>query len=319
MPVVESEYNPPKFLQNGHIQSIFPALFRYLPKIKYERERIYTPDEDFLDLDWLKRKSKKLVILCHGLEGNSQKIYIKGAIKALQSFDCDFLCWNYRGCSGEPNNLLKYYHSGKTEDLSLVIEHVLNCMQYEEIFLLGFSVGGNIVLKYLGEKANELNPKIKKAVAISVPVSLECCARKLEKPRNIIYMKRFLHDLKKKILSKEHLFPAEISSKDYNKLKSFYDFDSKYTAPLNGFLSAEDYWNKASSINFLSKIKIPTLLLQALDDPFLGERCYPVEIANANPYLFLEMPKSGGHVGFITITNSKSYSEERIIDFFQLK
>lgn len=298
-----------------HWHTVTTALFRPNAKLNYYRERIYTPDYDFLDLDWSRINSKKLVILLHGLEGSASANYITNAIKHLNESGYSACALNYRGCSGEPNNLLKSYHSGKSEDLDLVVEHVKDLFQ--EIYLLGFSVGGNICLKYLGENADTLNPKIKAAATFAVPVSLESCAYELAKPANYLYMKNFLLKLKQKIKEKEKKFPGKISTKGYSKLKNFVDYDEKYTAPLNGFSGAKDYWTQASSNRVLDRINIPTLIVNSLDDPFLGEECYPVEIANKNPNLKLELPEKGGHLAFWQLEPGKYWQEARILEFFE--
>src|SRR5690349_18377924 len=161
-----NQYSPPLFLFSPHLETIFPALLRRVDLKSYTRERITTPDNDFLDLDWLKQDSHKLVILSHGLEGNSTRPYIKGMAKALFEEGYDILAWNFRGCSEEMNKQLRFYHSGATDDLDVVVKHAAE-KKYDEIFLVGFSLGGNLTLKYLGEQAS--SSKIKKAVAISVP------------------------------------------------------------------------------------------------------------------------------------------------------
>lgn len=319
MPIInKSNYKASFFFKNADISTIWTALFRPKAKINFTRERLETSDGDFLDLDWTKVSSNKLVILCHGLEGSSDNAYITNAAAALNANGYDACALNYRGCSGEPNRLLKSYHSGKTEDLDLLINHSLPC--YDEIYLVGFSVGGNICLKYLGERSESVEIKIKAAVTFSVPVSLESCALELAKSRNFIYMKNFMLKLKEKTRIKEQLFPGQITTKGFSKLKNFLDYDEKFTAPLNGFKDAIDYWTQSSCASVLHQIKIPSLIVNALDDPFLGADCYPVEAAQDNPSLFLEMPQHGGHVGFTTCNAQNNYwQENRILEFLSLK
>ena len=208
MPIVKSSYSPTKLYVNGHIETIVPALFRKVKGIKYQRQRITTPDDDFLDLDWMKcnsnpsqENSKKLVIVSHGLEGNTSRSYIHGMVKAFHSKGYDVLAWNFRGCSEEMNKQLRFYHSGETTDLDFVIEHAEK--NYNQIHLIGFSLGGNVTLKYLGEKKHNLNPKIKKAVAISVPIDLKSSCMEISKPFNWPYSNRFLRSLKDKIRRKQ--------------------------------------------------------------------------------------------------------------------
>lgn len=317
MPVIEySTYTPPFFLKNNHLQTIYPALFRRVPEITYSRERINTPDGDFLDLDWSRVGSDNLGIAIHGLEGSSRSKYMPGILKAFNRRGWDGVAMNLRGCSGERNRLLRFYHAGDTEDVQTVVEHILAQQQYTEIALVGFSIGGNLVLKYLGERGTSASPLIKKAAAISVPCDLASCAWKLAERANVIYMKRFLLSFHKKIKAKMQLMPDKINDENFHTIKTFKEYDDHYTAPLHGFANAEDYWTKCSSKPHLLNIHIPTLLLNALDDPFLTEESYPVEEANQSPYLFLEVPASGGHVGFVTLDNGHEYWHEiRVISF----
>lgn len=318
MPLINSKYQAPIFFKNRHLQTIYPTLFRGIKDINYLRERVETPDNDFIDLDWAKfsNHSNKLLIMCHGLEGSSQSIYMKGTVQAFEDSDLDIVAINLRGCSGESNKLIKTYHSGKSEDLDTVIKHVLELDKYQEIYLLGYSIGGNIVLKYLGETNTKTRPEIKKAMAISVPIDLRSASEELSKFHNKIYMQRFLGDLYQKIKIKEKKFPEQVNSKDYHKLKNFRDFDGRYTAPHNGFNSAEDYWERASSIELLDHINIPTLLLSSTDDPFFGPECFPFETAQNHKYLYFEAPENGGHVGFVDFNKDNLYfHERRIIDF----
>jgi predicted alpha/beta-fold hydrolase len=211
----------------------------------------------------------------------------------------DILAWNFRGCSGQPNRLPHSYHSGKSEDLRFLVEHVLAQNQYQQIALLGFSVGGNITLKYLGEEGRQVDPRIACAVALSTPCDLASAADATAKWYNIIYMQRFLIFLRKKIRMKASMFPELISTDGLKGVRNFHQFDEAYTAPLNGFSSAREYWQKCSSLRVLSDISIPTVLINALDDSFLGAECHPFEIASNHPYFHFLPTQHGGHVGFI--------------------
>lgn len=307
-------YKPPKILFNPHVETIFPALLRIVRFNQFERERIKTPDGDFLDLDWAKQNSENLVIISHGLEGNSQKPYIKGMSKAFFTKGYDILAWNYRGCSGEVNSNLRFYHSGATDDLEVVITHAIT-KKYKNLFLVGFSLGGNITLKYLGER-NTLPLEIKKAVAISVPINLHSSCLKISEPDNSIYSNRFLRNLKKKIRQKAEIMPDKISIEDMHKLNTLMAFDDKYTAPIHGFKDAVDYYTKCSSIHFLKHIKTPSLVINALNDPFLAEDCYPAKEYESHRYVTFETPDHGGHVGFSQFNSQKLYwSEQRALKF----
>ncbi len=309
------DYKPPKILFNPHFETIVPALFRRVKFIPFQRKRINTPDDDFLDLDWAKQGSNQLVIISHGLEGNSHKPYVRGMAKAFHDQGKDVLAWNYRGCSGEINNQLRFYHSGATDDLEIVINHTLQ-KGYETINLIGFSLGGNITLKYLGEKANDIPSQIAKAVAISVPLDLHASCLKISQPDNLIYSKRFLRNLKKKIRLKAKKMPDKISARGLNKYKTLMAFDDAYTAPIHGFDNAVEYYTKCSSIYFLDKIKTPTLIINALNDPFLSKECYPIAQLHGNDFVCLETPDNGGHVGFSEFNKKKLYwSEQRALAF----
>lgn len=311
-----NSYSPPLFLRNGHLQSIYPSLFRKLDAGFYQRERIETPDDDFLDLDWSKNGHDKLAIISHGLEGNSHRAYVAGMVKALNNTGWDTLAWNYRSCSGEPNRQLRSYHNGVTDDLDTVIHHALNSSSYRSVALIGFSMGGNLTLVYLGQQSDRILHKIKAAVVFSAPCDLKASSEELAKFKNRIYMKRFLKMLHHKIKAKMKVMPDAINDDNFYQIKNFKDFDDRYTAPIHGFKNAEDYWRKCSSKQFIPSIKIPTLIVNAQNDPFLAGGCYPIEESNKNNYVWLEMPAHGGHVGFVEFNRQHIYwSEKRTIQF----
>lgn len=317
MPIIpESTYRAPMGFKNGHLQSIFPTLFRKIDDVNYQRERLETSDGDFVDLDWSRVGGDRLVILSHGLEGNSARQYIKGMARIFNQAGWDALPWNYRSCSGEANRLLASYHSGFTDDLDRVVTHAAAREKYQEIALIGFSIGGNITLKYAGEMGEDIHPLIKRIVAFSVPCDLHKSAIQLARPSNKIYMKRFLKMLHLKIKDKMKMMPGAINDDDYHLIKTFEDFDNRYTAPLNGFKDAHEYWEKASCKRYLPAIAIPSLLVNAANDPFLTPECFPVREAVENANFFLESPPSGGHTGFIEFNTAGHYwSEKRALAF----
>lgn len=313
MPLLDSSYRAPWGFGNGHVQTIFPALFRRVPVITLRRERLTTPDGDFLDLDWHTDGGRtRLAILSHGLEGDSTNTYIQGMARALVRAGWDVLAWNLRGCSGEPNRLLRSYHSGATEDLAAVIARAPE--HYTQLALVGFSLGGNMTLKYLGEPAPDT--RISGAVAFSVPCDLASSAFQLESFCNRIYMRRFLRSLRAKVREKMARFPGRLDDAGLEAMRTFREFDGAYTAPMNGFASAEEYWTRASSKPALERIRVPTLLVNALDDPFLPRACFPEKEARASECFFLETPACGGHVGFVTFNAQNEYwSERRAVEF----
>jgi len=324
MPLLnKSDYNAPFLFENGHVQTIFSSLLRRLDtELRrfdtdfYFRERIYTDDDDFLDLDWSKKGNRKLGIVSHGLEGNSHRAYVVGMVKALNQNGWDALAWNYRSCSGEINRQLRFYHSGSIDDLDLVIKHAIRQNVYKKIALIGFSMGGSLTLTYLGKKGKRLDSRIKKSVVFSVLCNLSEGAKQLARPQCKIYMKRFLRMLRKKVRAKMELMPEKINDHDFHLLKNFKDYDDRYTAPVHGFKNAEDYWNKCSSAQFIPEIKIPVLIVNALNDPFLADGCYPVKEASESKYVYLERPESGGHIGFIQFNKDKTFwSERRAMEF----
>ncbi|WDP89881.1 MAG: alpha/beta fold hydrolase [Desulfobacter sp.] len=309
----DNDYHPPLLFGNGHIQTIYPVLFRKINDVGYTRERIATPDNDFLDLDWSNINGNRLAVISHGLEGNTTRNYVKGMVKAVNLAGWDALAWNYRGCSGEPNRLLRSYHNGATSDLSLVINHAAATGRYREIALIGFSLGGNLTLVHLGR--DTVNPIVSKAVVFSVPCDLEASAAVLAKPANALYMKRFLRMLHQKIRDKMATMPQAIDDSGYEKIKNFKTFDDRYTAPIHGFKNAEDYWRKCASKQFIPHIKVPTLIVNAQNDPFLPRECFPVAEAEYNPHVSLKITGSGGHVGFIDFNRDGLYwSEQKAID-----
>jgi uncharacterized protein len=308
-----SSYNPPPFLFSPHLETIYPALLRRVTIQPFVRERIATPDNDFLDLDWLQQNSDKLVIISHGLEGNSQRPYIRGMARAFFMNGYDAMAWNYRGCSEEMNRQLRFYHSGATDDLSVVIDHVIDTKKYKSVYLIGFSLGGNITLKYAGEK--EPRAEIKKAIAISVPMDLKTSCEKLSSSSNWIYSYRFLKSLKAKVIRKASIMPGlDISGID--RIKTLKQFDDRYTAPLHGFADALDYYTRCSSVHFLKHIKIPTLIINTLNDPFLSKECFPSQAVKDHPHITLEILLRGGHVGFTQFNKNGLYwSEQRALEF----
>jgi predicted alpha/beta-fold hydrolase len=235
--------------------------------------------------------------------------------KALRAAGWDVLTWNMRGCGEMPNRLVTWYHSGKSEDLKLLVEYAL-LMPYDHLSLVGFSVGGNITLKYLGEHGSTVPSKISSAVVLSVPMDLAGSAYVLARPANALYMQYLLRPLRRRMQEKKERFPTLFDIQGLAHIRSFHEFDRRFTAPFHGFRSVEEYWSLSSSLRYLAPISIPTLALSALDDPFLSPSCFPHEIASAHPHLYLETPKQGGHVGFWdTLNLGTTWAEARALNF----
>lgn len=279
-----------------------------------------TNDNDFIDLDISSINANRVVIAIHGLEGSSNSNYIQSITKVMNDNNYDVIAVNLRGCSGEPNKLLSSYHSGKTDDLFEIIEFIEANYSYEQIHIVGYSLGGNITLKFMGEYVGKISDKIKSAVAVSAPCDLKSSAIAITKFSNKLYLANFLKTLKVKALEKLKRFPnANLDEDKIINAKNFYDFDEFVTAPTHGFKSAEDYWSTSSSKQFLPKIEKPTLLITALDDPFLGESCYPNDEAKQSKYFYLLPTKYGGHVGFSTNFDMESnfWLESEILSFIE--
>ncbi|REG88160.1 YheT family hydrolase [Winogradskyella sediminis] len=315
MPVIESTYKPPFWAKKSFVSTVFSGLARSVKGVEQTRERITLPDTDFVDLDWsyAQEKSNKVIILLHGLEGSAQRPYITGTAKLFNHHNIDACAVNFRGCSGEPNTLFRSYHSGATEDLDAVVQHLLLKGQYDEIYIKGISLGANMVLKYVGE-GREIPAELKSVIAVSTPCDLKGSCGELLSLKNKHYAIRFLAHLKEKLKPKLEQFPNDLSLADFNAIKTLIDFDDIYTAKAHGFESALDYYKKASCLQFLPNIKVPSLIINALNDSFLSPECYPVKEAKQNSNLFLEMPKYGGHVGFVDKKNIY-YNEKRALAF----
>lgn len=316
MPIIESTYTPSFFFKNGFVSTVYSGLVRRVT-LSQKRERITLSDGDFLDLDWSYSgvKTNQLFILLHGLEGHGQRPYVTGAAKLFNENGVDAVCVNFRGCSGEENLKYRSYHSGVSEDLEAVIEHIISTKTYSNIYLKGISLGANVILKYLGER-DTVPSQVKAAVAVSVPCYLQGSSKELHTLKNVLYHHRFLKNLVARLKVKQQRFPNKISEEEIKAIKKLIDLDSIYTSKAHGFKSAEDYYSKCSSLQFLHKIKIPTLIINALNDSFLSPECYPVKEAKENEKLYLEMPKFGGHAGFIS-RNNAYYNETRALNFIK--
>lgn len=319
MPVFESNFLPTIPFRNGHFNTMYRPLFMK-DVATYTRKRIITWDNDFFDLDFSFVGSETLVLLIHGLEGSSESKYMAANTNHLNSLGIDTVCFNLRGCSGEDNLLLSTYHSGKTEDVDFLVNHLLEHYNYKNIIIIGFSLGGNLTLKYLGEKSEAISFRIKGGIAVSVPVDIATAEKEMDKLKNKLYMEMFFKTMKNKILEKAHKFPEYKLDKDkLFKATKFKHLEYIYTAPVFGFDSPEDYWDKASSKPYLLKIKKPTLLINAKDDTFLSKECYPYKEAENSEFFFFEDTKYGGHVGFMTSfkPHENKWLEYRIVRFIK--
>ena len=289
-------------------------------KVKFtyaRRERLELTDGDFIDLDWSveTKQNNKLVIITHGLEGDSGRHYVTGTASIFAENGFDALGWNCRSCSGEMNRLPRFYHHGDAGDLRRVIQYAVEQYGYDQIVLVGFSMGGSLSFRAVSEQPDQVAEQVKAVIGFSVPCSLKGSVDALSTKENKIYLNRFLKKLGKKIQLKAALFPDQISDAGYASIKDFVDFDNRYTAPLHGYINALDFYEKASVGPLLKNVRIPSLIVQAKNDPFLLPNCMPVEDAENNPNLFLEMPEQGGHCGFMESNKSYSWAEKRALAF----
>ena len=308
-------YKPPFWLPDGHTQSIFPALFRQVDLPISQSERFELPDGDFLDADWYLRSpldGNPLLIVSHGLEGSSRRQYVTGLIRANPTMNA--MAWNCRSCSGEPNRNARFYHSGATDDLDFIISQGI-ARGASAIYLVGFSLGGNLTLKWLGEQGEKAAKFVRKAVAFSVPLHLSSSSRKLARWENTLYTHRFIQTLKEKVTEKSARYPRDITPAMLMAIGSLYDFDNIITGPLHGFKDAEDYYEQNSSLYFLDAIRVPSLIVNAKNDPFLSKECLPESVQNA--YVHIELPASGGHCGFYQQSyRGLTWAEQRTVKWF---
>jgi len=326
MPVFEDcSYKAPFWFPGGNVQTLAPRIACFIPHVSFLREQLELADGDFLFIDWayasgsVADPSRKLVILSHGLEGDSSRSYMRAMAIAMMRRGWDVAARNFRGCGGLLNRLPAMYHSGETLDLDTVIRHAAE-QGYRDIALVGFSMGANQILLYLGKEPEAVPGVVTRAAAISVPCDLTGSSAELARPRNRIYMEYFLRTLRRKMREKHVVYPDLFSLEGIDRMRTFKEFDDRFTAPLSGFASAEDYWKKASSLPYLSRIQLPSLIINAANDPFLGEKSYPVEVAAASSCLLLMIPKNGGHVGFPTyVGKTVGWLENTVANFLAVE
>ena len=291
--IVESSFRPHWLLRSPHLQTLWPVWTRRRPPAG-RRERFELPDGDFLDLLWFEGGGP-LVIVMHGLEGSIESHYASAMMHALRDSGFTALFMHFRGCSGVPNRLDRAYHSGETGDFMMVLDHAVAATGKPLYAAIGYSLGGNVLLKWLGEQGSDA--PIERAVAVSVPFCLDAAGQRLEKGFSRVYQD---HLMKKMRMGYKARFDDRSSplSVDVDALGTFREFDDRVTAPLHGFAGADDYYNRCSSRHFLSRIRKPALVIHARDDPFMFPESVPGE-RELSPQVTLELARHGGHVGFI--------------------
>ena len=331
MPIIKSTYQPSGLWRNPHVSTIYPSVFRKVKGIDYTRERLELSDGDFLDLDWnfseniafnqsailkmetLIKQTTKLAIFTHGFLGNSTRPYLLGGVKAFNLAGYDALVWNHRGLGGEPNRLEKITTHGSSDDLEAVINYALSKKQYDKIVLVGYSKGGNISLKYAGEKGLNIPKEIKNVVAISTPTDLQGSVDVMGKDG--FYTNRFHKKLSEFLQQRKQLIDNEIL-KDFKQFKYLDDFADNYIAPLHGFKDGKEYYEACSALPVVDKIRIPALILNAQNDPVLSESCAMKDVAQKSDYVFSEVPIYGGHCGFYeSNTDGLYWVDRRVVEF----
>ncbi|RDI37276.1 hydrolase [Aquicella lusitana] len=315
-----NQFKPAWWLPNSHLQTLWPPIFRRdVKNIQLERERLELPDGDFIDLDWINRDEQApLVMILHGLEGSIQSHYAKGMLKTVSEQGWRGVFMHFRGCSGEPNRLPRSYHSGETGDVNFVIRVLMDREPDMMLGVVGFSLGGNVLLKWLGE-TGKYNP-LKAAIAISVPFELHKAASRIQNGFSKFYQWYFIRCLRDRLAVKFQARPTSVDPSLMYEVSTMYDFDDKITAPLHGFSGVEEYYSTASSRQYLRYIHVPTLILHAKDDPFMSEDVIPTE-NELSPQVKLEVTDAGGHVGFVTGKypwRPEYWLEKRVPDFLRL-
>jgi uncharacterized protein len=314
--VTVTAFQPPRWLRGPHAQTLFGTLLRPRPRLPLRRERWELPDGDFVDVDRLDGAPEApLLLVLHGLEGSSSSHYVRGFLAQARRRGWRGLALNFRSCSGEPNRLLRSYHSGETGDLEEAVRRARREFPAAPIVVAGFSLGGNVLVKWLGEQGS--SAPVRAAAAVSVPFDLEACARALDAPgaMSFVYRTRFLRTLKRKALAKAQLFPG-IDVARVRSARTLLEFDEAVTAPVHGFAGAEDYWSRSSSGPYVGRVRVPLLLLSAEDDPFIPAACLPRAAAAANPSVTLEVYPRGGHLGFVAGPFLPSFwAERRVAEF----
>lgn len=314
------DYNAPWWLPGGHLQTIYArSLARNYP-VRYRRERWQTPDDDFIDLDWLDGSSDsgRLIVLFHGLEGYAQSHYALSLMAIAAQLGWRGVVPHFRGCSGEANRLLRSYHSGDSREIDWILHRIKSQAPQSKIYVVGVSLGGNMFLKWLGEEREAASTVVEGAVAVSAPVDLAAAAAALDFGiKRILYTEHFLRSMRPKAVAKISAHGLTIDPGAVRASLTFRQFDDLYTAPINGFKDAEDYWTCCSGKPWLKGITVPTLLLNAQNDPFLPSTVLP-SVAEVSEAVTLEFPATGGHVGFVSgkFPGHLEWLPRRIIKFF---
>jgi len=310
-------FKPAWWLPGPHLQTLWPTLCRKnIRNLELERERLELPDGDFVDLDWV-GKSGPIVIILHGLEGSVHSPYAQGMLHAIVGQGWRGLFIHFRGCSGEPNRLPRSYHSGETQDLAWVVQAILKREPQIPIAAVGFSLGGNVLLKWLGETGS--NNPLAAAVGVSVPFELTKASKHIQRGFSKLYQWHLLRCIRRRLKEKFAYQTLVLPYKSLQNVKTLWELDDIFTAPVHGFSSVDEYYSLSSSRQYLGKICVPTLLVQSKDDPFYSQDLLP-NSHELSKQIQLELTTSGGHVGFISGNipgRSEYWLEKRVPEFFK--
>ncbi len=316
---ISGDFEPAWWCPGAHLQTVWGRLLRRRVAVPTCRVRWTTPDGDFLDLDFMDGPvNSPFLLVLHGLEGSSNRKYVRGLLRLARKRGWRGVALNFRSCSGSMNRAPRLYHSGETADLDWVVAELTKREPGAVILPVGFSLGGNVLLKWLGEEGDGAPDEVRAAVAISTPFDLAAAARKMSRGIGKLYSRFFFRSLKAKALAKAMQYPDLLDRRAIKKVRNWKDYDGVVTAPLHGFESAEDYWARSSSASFLAKIRRPVFLISSADDPFTPHTSLPHEPVSESPWLDASFTERGGHVGFVGGAfpwSSVSWAEQRAIEF----
>ena len=319
--MADDSYQPAFWYRGRHLQTLWGPLLRRGRRPPLRRERLETADGDFVDLDWLADgpASGPLVLVLHGLEGSAQSHYARGLLREAGRLGIRAAVLHFRSCSGEVNRLAPLYHSGDTRDLEWVVEDLARREPKLRLGVIGISLGGNVALKWLGEQGEAAPTAVVGAVGISTPFDLSVCATVLDRGFNrAVYTRSFLRTMKAKVRAKAHLYDGQIDVAAVLRSRTFTEYDRRFTAPLNGFADEQDYWTRASSGPYLERIRRPTLLINAVNDPFMPGRHLPREVVARSSWIEALFVEQGGHVGFLDgALGGSSWAERRALAFLR--
>ncbi|SFE21233.1 YheT family hydrolase [Nitrosomonas sp. Nm166] len=322
IPFYTTPYAAPSWLPGGNMQTLYPYFYKPDQLFHYRRERWELDDGDFVDVDWTDGSTDSpLVVFFHGLEGGSSSHYILSITNRLKNYNWRSVVIHFRGCSGVPNRLSRAYHAGDSAEIDWMLRRIVHQTQAvdtaQPVYVIGVSLGGNALLKWLGEKGEQAKELVTGVATVSVPFDLAATGSALNAGFNQVYTRHFLSTLKYKALDKLEQFPDLFDAKAIKRCTSIYDFDNLFTAPLHGFRNTDEYWEQSSSKPWLGRIKVPTLMINARNDPFMPASVLPTQ-KEVSPAVTLEFPEEGGHVGFMQggFPGNSNWLPQKILSFF---